>query len=215
MHSCINSKRVKFPYQIIEDNTEEDNRDDETVEEAAEEDTSDTEETDEEATEESTNRDDETVEEAAEEDTNETEETEEEAIKESASDTRARGRASIPPASRSRASRTLNPTERLIEQMQARAEASGITAADLQYMQQMIEDDVQADIMGVGAGVGGGFTNTAELHVLNYKQTMESEDREEWKKELSCKENFLMEKRYRYIEVPQEWEEYYDDRVFC
>eukprot|EP00984_Skeletonema_dohrnii_P022812 scaffold11917_cov69-Skeletonema_dohrnii-CCMP3373.AAC.2 len=95
--------------------------------------------------------------------------------------------------------------------MQARAEVSGITAADFQYMQQMIEDDAQADIMGVEAGVGGGFTNTAVLHVLNYKQTMESEDREEWKKELSCKENLPMEKSYRYIEVPQEWEEYYDD----
>eukprot|EP00984_Skeletonema_dohrnii_P009430 scaffold3616_cov97-Skeletonema_dohrnii-CCMP3373.AAC.1 len=195
------------------------NRDDKTVEEAAEEENenrdsdTDTEEEDdpptyltrrrqtkrvrfaeklEEISHES-NRDDETVEEAAEEDTSETEQNEEEAIKESASDTRARGRASFPPASRSRAGRTLKPTERLIEQMQARAEVSGITAADLQYMQQMMdhlnEDDIQADVMGVGAGVGGGFTNTTELHVLNYKQAMESEDREEWKKEVKNEKN--------------------------
>jgi len=68
-------------------------------------------------------------------------------------------------------------------------------AADLQYMQQMMDhlnqDDVQADIMVVGAGVGGGFTNTAELHVLKYKQAMEREDREEeeWKKEVKNEKN--------------------------
>mmetsp|Transcript_7779 Transcript_7779/g.15886 ORF Transcript_7779/g.15886 Transcript_7779/m.15886 type:complete len:139 (+) Transcript_7779:1641-2057(+) len=55
-------------------------------------------------------RDDETVEEATEESTSNTEETDEEAIEEITSDTRARGRASIPPASRSRAGRTLKPT---------------------------------------------------------------------------------------------------------
>ena len=139
------------------------------------------------------NRDDETVEEATEVDANDTEETDEEAKEaDSTSDTGARGSDSIPPASQSRAGRTLKPTARLIEQMQAqmqaRADVISITAADLQYMQQMIDhlndDDMMADVMGVGAGVGGGFTNTAESHVLNYKQTMESEDREEWKKEV-------------------------------
>ena len=40
--------------------------------------------------------------------------------------------------------RTIKPTElteRLIEQMRARAEVSGITAADLQYMQQFVRED--------------------------------------------------------------------------
>ena len=41
--------------------------------------------------------------------------------------------------------RTIKPTERLIEQMQARAEVSGIAAADLQYMQQFVREDEDVD----------------------------------------------------------------------
>jgi len=32
----------------------------------------------------------------------------------------------------------------------------------------------------VGAAVGGGFDNTSELHVLNYRQAMKSADKQEW-----------------------------------
>jgi hypothetical protein len=34
----------------------------------------------------------------------------------------------------------------------------------------------------VGAGVGGGFVNTNELHVLNFNQAMKTNDRDEWMK---------------------------------
>lgn len=40
-----------------------------------------------------------------------------------------------------------------------------------------------SDVMGVGAA-SSNYNNTAELHVLNYKQAMNSSDREEWKKEV-------------------------------
>jgi hypothetical protein len=32
----------------------------------------------------------------------------------------------------------------------------------------------------VGAGIGGGFVNTNELHVMKYQQAMETEDKEQW-----------------------------------
>jgi hypothetical protein len=33
----------------------------------------------------------------------------------------------------------------------------------------------------VGAGIGGGFENTNELHVMSYDQAMESSDKDKWK----------------------------------
>jgi hypothetical protein len=33
----------------------------------------------------------------------------------------------------------------------------------------------------VGAGLGGGFENTAELHVINYNEAMKSNDKEKLK----------------------------------
>jgi hypothetical protein len=56
----------------------------------------------------------------------------------------------------------ITATKRLI------ADASGITAADILYKQKMM-DHLNGRIMVVGAGVGGGFINISELHVLNYK----------------------------------------------
>eukprot|EP01082_Thalassiosira_pseudonana_P003604 g3149.t1 g3149 contig12:1513564-1518213(-) len=38
--------------------------------------------------------------------------------------------------------------------------------------------------MLIGAGVGGGFSNTNELKVMNYKQAMASEDADEWNDEI-------------------------------
>ena len=34
----------------------------------------------------------------------------------------------------------------------------------------------------IGAGIGGGFNNTAELHVMKYNQAMQTPDRDKWKK---------------------------------
>ena len=33
----------------------------------------------------------------------------------------------------------------------------------------------------VGAGVGGGFINTQELHVIKYKEAMQIPEKKEWK----------------------------------
>jgi hypothetical protein len=34
----------------------------------------------------------------------------------------------------------------------------------------------------VGAGVGGGFTNTQELHVMKYDEAMKTKDKKDWVK---------------------------------
>ena len=36
----------------------------------------------------------------------------------------------------------------------------------------------------VGAGIGGGFANTNELKVMNYKEAMQSPDRAAWEEEI-------------------------------
>ena len=40
--------------------------------------------------------------------------------------------------------------------------------------------DIQKEIAAVGAGVGGGFNNTQELHVMKYKEAMNSDKKKEW-----------------------------------
>ena len=42
--------------------------------------------------------------------------------------------------------------------------------------------NVHYEITAVGAGVGGGFDHTSDLHVMNYKQAMQTKDKNKWKK---------------------------------
>jgi len=37
-------------------------------------------------------------------------------------------------------------------------------------------------IFFVGAGLGGGFANTAELHVMKYDEAMATDEKEQWEK---------------------------------
>ena len=34
----------------------------------------------------------------------------------------------------------------------------------------------------MGAGLGGGFDNTTELHAINYKTAMKTPDKDKWKR---------------------------------
>ena len=116
-----------------------------------------------------------------------TEDEEESTVEEAVRNPRVRGSENnVPQEIRTtRSGRRVAARERLIEHMQINAETRGVTAADVHYLQRMMDtNEKEFDFMGVGAGVGGGFDNTAELHVLTYKQAMKSEDREEWKKEV-------------------------------
>ena len=72
----------------------------------------------------------------------------------------------------------VKPSRRLIESLEA-------SAVDLRYLSSMAElDNVEVfnlqlmveniELYLVGAGIGGGFSNTSELKVMNYKQAMKS-----------------------------------------
>ena len=69
------------------------------------------------------------------------------------------------------------------------------TAAELRYLGSMCEADNyelcttsitsdNVELAQVGAGLGGGFENTQELKVMNYKEAMRSPDKEHWIEEV-------------------------------
>jgi hypothetical protein len=45
----------------------------------------------------------------------------------------------------------------------------------------------------VGAGIGGGFEHTTELHVLKYREAMASKDAMQWTKAVEDEHNRMME----------------------
>ena len=49
----------------------------------------------------------------------------------------------------------------------------------------MTSTDVNIEFELVGAGIGGGFSHTSELKVMNYKQAMAGKDADEWKVEIA------------------------------
>ena len=68
--------------------------------------------------------------------------------------------------------------------------------AELKYVAGMAEIDQTElstayvvaeglELSAVGAGLGGGFLNTAELKVMNYKEAMRSPEKEQWIEEIS------------------------------
>ena len=57
-------------------------------------------------------------------------------------------------------------------------ETSDITEAfSSEYFDQ---DDASGEINAVGAGIGGGFGNTAELKPMKFKEAMKTPDKEHW-----------------------------------
>ena len=59
-----------------------------------------------------------------------------------------------------------------------------LTVAEQHYYDSMKEihegEFITNEITCVGAGIGGGFSNTKELHVMKYKQAMATEDVKQW-----------------------------------
>ena len=93
----------------------------------------------------------------------------------------------IPFAAKTRSGRITRPKVRLIETMTNFADLAG-TAAELRYLGSLAEldnDEVATiELSLVGAGIGGGYTNSAELKVMNYKEAMASKDAEAWTEEV-------------------------------
>ena len=84
--------------------------------------------------------------------------------------------------STTRSGRVIVMPDRLIETM-----TTGIEMHYLQFMQELNNNEIAAmELILVGAGAGGGFKNTKELKVMNYKQAM-IDDKEGWTKEVANK----------------------------
>ena len=73
-----------------------------------------------------------------------------------------------------------------------------LTFAEKNYY-SILEDE---EIACVGAGIGGGFENTSELKVMKYKEAMETDERENWKK--SVEEEHERMKKYKVWEPIEE-----------
>ena len=54
-----------------------------------------------------------------------------------------------------------------------------LTEAEKHYYSEV--GHLEMEFACVGAGIGGGFTNTAELHVMTYDEALATPDREKWK----------------------------------
>jgi hypothetical protein len=97
---------------------------------------------------------------------------------------------------RTRSGRTISPPERLIQEIGAIAAAVAtaaanyeiaLTASEIQYYATMKELGENAgEINCVGAGLGGGFEHTSELHVMKYGEAMQTKDKGNW--EIGVKE---------------------------
>gem|GEM_PF-6951265 len=79
-----------------------------------------------------------------------------------------------------------------------------LTFAEKNYY-SILEDE---EIACVGAGVGGGFSNTSELKVMKYKEAMKTEERDRWAKaveeEHQRMEKYKVWKQVRREEVPND-----------
>jgi len=87
-----------------------------------------------------------------------------------------------------RAGRQVRAPRRLIEEIGAVAAAYEIrlTSAETKYYEAMKEfpegEFAPGELACVGAGIGGGFSDTNELHVMKYDEAMSSGDAEKWEK---------------------------------
>ena len=87
-----------------------------------------------------------------------------------------------------RSGRTVQPATRYIEEI-------GTTAAEINYFATLmeLEDEESKNECGlVGAGIGGGFNHTSELHVMKFEEALAGPDAEEWKKEIENEHNWML-----------------------
>jgi hypothetical protein len=96
------------------------------------------------------------------------------------------GEAGVQIASVTRSGRMVKQPNRLIEMMDV-----SVSAAEILYLEAMAELDnneviaESRELALVGAGIGGGFANTNDLKVINYREAMQSPDRAAWEEEIN------------------------------
>lgn len=79
-----------------------------------------------------------------------------------------------------RSGRSVRPSTRLIEEIGDLAVSEGVvlTNAEIHYYQAL--ESCANEFAMIGAGIGGGFDSTEELHVMKYDEAMEQPDKEKW-----------------------------------
>ena len=77
--------------------------------------------------------------------------------------------------------RVVRPSAQLIDEM------AGTTAKQNYYLTLMELDEskiMAIELAMVIAGISGGFNHTSELHVMNFKQAIQSKNTDKWKEEV-------------------------------
>ena len=77
------------------------------------------------------------------------------------------------------------------------------TVANNYYTQLMLHDLTSTEVCLVGAGIGGGYFNTNELHTMTYKEGMASDERDEWKEAIDKEWNQLDQRVWKYVNRDQ------------
>ena len=94
----------------------------------------------------------------------------------------------VPVPQTTRSGRVIKPVDRLIESMTTSIGEYRGTNAALKFLESISDhsqyDAAAAELALVGAGIGGGYENTSELRVMNYKEAMSSKDAAGWKVEV-------------------------------
>ncbi|MGL4350010.1 MAG: hypothetical protein ACRCT2_05465, partial [Plesiomonas shigelloides] len=93
------------------------------------------------------------------------------------------------PTGVTRAGRRVQPITRLTyakkgQQMEVQQPSIGLTNAELAYyaVAQQFAESFGQEVCLVGAGLGGGFVNTMELHPMKFNEAMAGPDAAEWEK---------------------------------
>ena len=89
-----------------------------------------------------------------------------------------------------RSGRAIRPPQRLIEEMAAMATTTNYYE---ELFDEVDEDENEGEWGMVGAGLGGGFDVTTELHVMKYKQAMKSVDKIDWIKAVDEEHKRMMD----------------------
>ena len=99
-----------------------------------------------------------------------------------------------------RSGQSISKPTRLIEEMGACSYEIGLSVAEQEYYNVMWKMN---KVALVGAGIGGGFIDTNELHVMKYKEAMAGKDADKWQKAVD-KEHECMMKHEVWMSMPIE-----------
>lgn len=97
-----------------------------------------------------------------------------------------------------RSGRVTSKPTRLIEEMGACSYEIGLSAAEQEYYDTTWKI---SEMALVGAGIGGGFVDTNELHVMKFKEAMAGKDSVQWQKAVD-EEHERMQKHRVWEPVP-------------